>query len=130
MRARDLVRWMAAPALIGLLLGAAVDRAALPFSGQERINAVFLIDGQGYFGHLEDLPWSDTIVLRDVYYFEDARKMNTNLDVALVKRGGEVHQPADAMRVRRDKILAVERISPTSPVAVAIAVQRALERSR
>lgn len=130
MRARDVLRWMAAPALIGLLLGAAVDRAALPFSGQERINAVFLIDGQGYFGHLEDLPWSDTVVLRDVYYFEDARKMNTNLDVALVKRGGEVHQPADAMRVRRDKILAIERISPTSPVAVAIGVQRALERPR
>lgn len=130
MTARDALRWIVAPVVLGLLLGAAVDRGALPFSGNERISAVFLIDGQGYFGHLEDLPWSDTVVLRDVYYFEDARKMNTNLDVALVKRGGEVHQPADAMRFRRDKILAVERISPSSPVARAIGVQRSLERPR
>lgn len=130
MTARELLRWIVAPLALGVALGTAVDRTALPFSGNERVSAVFLIDGQGYFGHLEDLPWSDTIVIRDIYYFEDARKMNTNLDVALVKRGGEVHQPADAMRVRRDKILAVERITPTSPVARAIAVQRSIERPR
>ena len=117
-------------ALAGAVLSANIDRTALPLSGIERTSAVFLLDGQAYFGRLEDLPWSDTLVLRDVYYFEDARKSTTNLAVALAKRGLEVHLPTDVMRIRRDKVLAVERVSPGSQVARAVAAQRALERLR
>ena len=107
---------------------ATVDPAALPFSGAEKISAVFLLDGQAYFGHLEDVPWSDTVELSDVYYLEDARKTTTDLAVGLLKRGGELHQPADGMRIRRDKILGIERVGLDSPLARAIAVQRALDR--
>ena len=49
----------------------------------------------------------------------------------MVKRGTEVHQPADGMRIRRDKVLVIERVGLTSPVARAIAAQRSLdERAR
>ena len=120
-------RWLIVP-VAALYLGATVDPAAPPFSGTEKLSAVFLLDGQGYFGHVEDVPWSDTVTLTDAYYFEDARKTTTDLTVGLLKRGGELHQPADGMRIRRDKILAIERLSLDSPVARAIAAQRAIDR--
>lgn len=121
--------WMFLPAVFGILLSMVLDPLALPFSGNERISAVFLLDGQGYFGHLEDVPWSGTITLRDVYYFADASKVTSDLPVALVKRGDELHQPADVMRIRRDKVLLVERVGLDSAVAQAISAQRALDRS-
>lgn len=115
-------------AIVAMVVGATVDPRALPFTGSEKLSAVFLLDGQAYFGHLEDVPWSDTIGLTDVYYLDDARKTTTDLPVGLLKRGSELHEPADGMRIRRDKVLAIERVGPDSPVARAIEAQRAVER--
>jgi hypothetical protein len=123
-----LARWLVVP-VAALYLAATIDPAALPFTGTEKLSAVFLLDGQGYFGHLEDVPWSDSVTVTEVYYFEDARKTTTDLPVGLLKRGGELHQPADGMRIRRDKILLIERVSLDSPVARAIAAQRSIDRS-
>jgi hypothetical protein len=120
---------IAASIALGTILGAAVDPQALPFIGSERLSAVFLLDGQAYFGHLDDTPLSGTIVLRDVYYINDASKVTTDLPVGLLKRGNELHQPVDVMYIRRDKVLAVERVTPGSPIGQAIAAQRALDRS-
>jgi hypothetical protein len=128
MRVPGWVRWLVLPALAGALLGAAIDPSRLPPVAGERIDAVLLLDGQAYFGHLEDFGFSDTVTLRDVYYFQDARAATTNLPVALVQRGGEVHAPADGMQIRRDKILAIEHVSLSSAVAKAIAAQREIER--
>ena len=114
---------------LGVFLGAAVDPQSLPFVGSERLSAVFLLDGQAYFGHLEDTPMSGTIVLRDVYYISDASKVTTDLTVGLLKRGNELHQPVDVMYIRRDKVLAVERVTPGSPIGLAIAAQRSLDRT-
>lgn len=130
MTLREVARWILLPFVAGGILSANTELGALPFSGVERLSAVFLLDGQAYFGHLEDPPWSDTLVLRDVYYFEDARKASTGLAVALVKRGREIHQPFDTMRIRRDKVLGIERISQDSAVAKAVAAERALDRPR
>jgi hypothetical protein len=115
---------------IGVTLGAAVDPQGLPFVGSERLSAVFLLDGQAYFGHLDDTPWSGTVVLRDVYYINDASKVTTDLPVGLLKRGSELHQPVDVMYIRRERVLAVERVTLGSPIGQAIAAQRTLERSR
>ncbi|MEP6694211.1 MAG: hypothetical protein ABJB39_06170 [Chloroflexota bacterium] len=121
--------WVIVPAFLGAVFACAIDPRALPFTGHEQLSAVFLLDGQAYFGHLEDVPWSGTITLRDVYYFEDASKVTTDLPLALVKRGGELHQPVDVMRIRRDKVLVVERVSLDSAVGHAIASQRAVDRA-
>ena len=112
---------------LGVLLGAALDPQGLPFVGSERVSAVFLLDGQAYFGHLEDTPFSGTIVLRDVYYINDATKVTTDLPVGLLKRGSELHQPVDTMYIRRDRVLAIERVTAGSPIGLAIAGQRALD---
>ena len=124
-RRRRAVAWLAI-VLVATILGASIDPRALPFGRVEQLSAVFLLDGQAYFGHLEDVPWSDSVTLSDVYYFDDARKATTDLSVALVKRGSELHQPADGMSIRRNKVLAIERVSLDSPVARAIAAQRAI----
>src|SRR5690242_21386167 len=117
MRLPGWARWLVLPALAGTIAGAAIDPARLPFIAGERIDAVLLIDGEAYFGHLEDFGLSDTVTLRDVYYFQDARAATTNLQVALIQRGTELHAPSDGMQIRRDKILAIEHVGSGSAVA-------------
>ena len=126
---RTLLAFVLVPILTGLFLGSALDPQALPFVGAERISAVFLLDGQAYFGRLEDAPFSGTIVLRDVYYLNDASKVTTDYPLGLVKRGNELHQPVDVMYLRRDKVVAIERVTLASPIGQAIASQRALDRA-
>lgn len=118
--------WIVIPAAAGVFLSGNVDVRALPIVGAERTTAVLLLDGQAYFGHLDDSGENGTLVLRDVYYFQDAKGVPTGLPVGLVLRGGEAHEPADGMRINRDKVLAVERVRADSSVARAIAAERAL----
>jgi hypothetical protein len=117
-------RWVALPALIGVFVSANLDPHALPLVGHERISAVSFADGEAYFGHLDDSGESGTLVLRDVYYFTDAKNGPTGLPVGLVKRGSEAHEPADGMRINRDKVLAVEEVGLASAVAQAIQSER------
>lgn len=121
------LRWIGLPIAAGALVAALVDPWSPAVFGREKISAVLLLDGQAYFGHLADDPSRDTIELRDVYYFQDARSTTTNVAVGLVKRGSEVHQPADGMSLRRDKVLAIERVGSDSPVAAAIAADRTIQ---
>lgn len=127
-RLRFVLAWVLLPIVAGALVAMSIDSTALPFSGRERLAAVFLLDGQAYFGHLDDNSLSGTMVLRDVYYFADASKTTADLQIALTKRGSEVHQPISEMRIRRDKVLVVEHVTLDSPVARAIAAQRGIER--
>jgi hypothetical protein len=88
------------------------------------MSAVLFQDGQAYFGHLDDSGESGTLVLRDVYYFRDSQNGPTGLSVGLVRRGTEAHEPADGMRINRDRVLAIERVGNLSSVAEAIGVDR------
>jgi hypothetical protein len=118
------LRWIVTPAVLGVLVSANVDVRSLPLFGAERLSAVLFLDGQAYFGHLDDSGESGMLVLRDVYYFKNSGGSPTGLPVGLVRRGTEAHEPADGMRINRDRILAVERVGLTSPVATAIQVDR------
>jgi len=118
--------WLLVPAVVGAVLGAAVDPLGLPVIGVPRLTAVSLLDGQAYFGRLEDDPFSDSIVLHDAYYFQDAKSTTMNTAVGLAKRGSEVHAPLDGMRIRRDKVLLIEGIGLGSQVGSAMATDRAL----
>lgn len=120
------VPWIAIPAILGVFISANIDVHAVPVVGPERITAVLFLDGQAYFGHLDDSGESGTLVLRDVYYFQDAKGGTTGLPVGLLARGQEAHEPADGMRINRDRVLAVERVRPESAVAKAIDAERAL----
>jgi hypothetical protein len=118
------LKWIAVPAVLGIFVSGNVDVHALPVVGPERVTAVLFQDGQAYFGHLDDAGEGGTLLLRDAYYFADAKGAPTGLSVGLVKRGAEAHEPADGMRINRDKVLALEQVGPNSSVAVAIQAER------
>jgi hypothetical protein len=118
--------WIALPALFGVFVSANIDVHSLPLFGPERMSAVLFLDGQAYFGHLDDSGESGTLLLRDVYYFKNSEGGVTGVPVGVVRRGTEAHEPADGMRINRDRILAVERVGLGSAVAQAIQVQREL----
>ena len=120
--------WVLVPILAGGFLGTVIDVGSLPFVGTERIEAVSFVDGQTYFGHLSDNALSGTLTLTDVYYLDDSKGRGTDYDAAVVKRGSELHQPADGMRVRREHVLLIERVGLSSAVASAIEAQRGLEK--
>ncbi|RJQ29928.1 hypothetical protein C4571_00145 [Candidatus Parcubacteria bacterium] len=89
------------------------------FSGTENgYQAVFLTNGQVYFGRLHD-EQSNRPTLRDIYYFQ-APSGETVQNFSLVKLGSELHGPVDEMRMNRDHILFVEDLRSDSRVAEAI----------
>src|SRR5439155_556001 len=98
----------------------------LQLIGSERMSAVLFLDDQAYFGHLDDSGETGTLTLRDVYYFKNSEGGPTGVAVGLVRRGTEAHEPADGMRINRDRILAIERVGNGSAVALAVQVEREL----
>jgi hypothetical protein len=120
------LRWLILPVVLGVFVSANIDVHSPPLVGPERVTAVLFLDGQAYFGHLDDSGESGTLVLRDVYYFASASGGTTGLPVGLVKRGTEAHAPADGMSINRDRVLALEQVGLTSAVAQAIAAEREL----
>ncbi len=92
--------------------------------------AVFLSNGQVYFGKLSDV--SDTYVtLRDIYYLQvvqqqqqlqgqQAVQAGQSPQVSLVKLGNELHGPADVMKINRSQILFYEDLKQDSQVVRAI----------
>jgi hypothetical protein len=120
------VPWVAVPALLGTFVSANIDVRSLPLFGPERMSAVLFLDGQAYFGHLDDSGESGRLFLRDVYYFKNSGDGVTGVPVGVVRRGTEAHEPADGMSINRDRVLAVERVGLGSAVAQAIQVQREL----
>jgi hypothetical protein len=123
---RWVLSWLAIPAILGVFVSGNIDVRALPLVGPERVTAVLFLDGQAYFGHLDDSGESGMLILRDVYYFQDAKGGTTGLPVGLVARGQEAHEPADGMSINRDRVLAVERVRPESSVVKAIDAERAI----
>jgi len=86
--------------------------------------AVFLDNGQVFFGRLEDtgVPF---LLLRDVFYVRQQqipdKKENVNI---LLKRGSEWHGP-DFMRINSRHVVLIEPVAPDSRVAQLIREARA-----
>lgn len=92
--------------------------------------AVFLTNGQVYFGHTTDEN-TDPVVLTDIYYLQvtqplqqlGANQNPPNLNqpqLSLVKLGNELHGPEDEMRINRDHVLFVEDLKDDGRVVQAI----------
>ena len=118
--------WIALPLLLGVFVSANIDLRSLPLFGQERLSAVLFLNGQAYFGHLDDSGEGGTLLLRDAYYFTSTDGGTGGAAISLVRRGTELHVPADGMRINRDQVLGVERVGLGSAVAQAIQVEREL----
>lgn len=121
-----------------LLFGAAFfkDRLMTSLSVTSDYQAVFLTNGQVYFGKLEfQRGWA---VMTDIYYLQLAQDLQPassadpdqaqqatqqtggQQQVQLVKLGSELHGPQDEMFVAKDKILFWENMKDDSRVLQSI----------
>ncbi|MBU0613855.1 hypothetical protein KJ766_01045 [Patescibacteria group bacterium] len=89
-------------------------------TANNQYSAVFLVNGQVYFGHLFS-GHGDWMKLKDVYYFQmDENQGETLEDLSLIKLGSELHGPEDEMEIMKSNILFFEQLSSTSQVVEAI----------
>lgn len=92
--------------------------------------AVFLSNGQVYFGKVED-DTADPVILNEIYYLQVIQPLQqveegqtparpAQPQLSLVKLGNELHAPVDSMRINRSHIIFVEDLKPEGRVVGAI----------
>jgi hypothetical protein len=89
----------------------------VPALGRGEYQAVFLTNGQTYFGRYYDRIGAYAKI-EDVYYLQQtASDSSQAADTRLVRRGKELHAPSSRMLVPKSAILFVEDLSDASPIA-------------
>lgn len=90
----------------------------LPTFGRGEYQAVFLTNGQTYFGRYYDRIGAYNKI-EDVYYLQSTPAADSTqpADTRLLRRGKELHAPSSRMLVPRSAILFVEDLSDASPIA-------------
>jgi hypothetical protein len=103
---------------VGALLATQWWDFTLPSVGRSEYQAVFLANGQTYFGRYYDRIGAYAKI-EDVYYLQQTQGANPDQapDTKLVRRGKELHAPAARMLVPKSAVLFVEDLAPSSPVA-------------
>ncbi|OGL78089.1 hypothetical protein A3J43_04195 [Candidatus Uhrbacteria bacterium RIFCSPHIGHO2_12_FULL_54_23] len=116
--------------------GAKVAQGLQDAGEGEPWQAVFLSNGQVYFGHLGD-EGSQYATLEEVYYLQvqqplqqatgtttgqviGVQQPNAQQQLVLIKFGTELHGPEDRMVINRDHILFWEDLKPDSTVVRSI----------
>lgn len=92
---------------------------------EDNYQAVFLSDGQIYFGKLTDVDkaWA---TLEDIYYLQVQNQdsvqegASSAATITLVKLGNEIHGPQDKMVLNTDQVLFWENLEADGQVADAI----------
>lgn len=87
------------------------------FVDQQKISAVFLTDGQVYFGNLSKKN-SDFVILENIYYIkmQPAEQEEQQSEIQLIKLGNEIHGPEDKMEINKDHVLYIEKLKSDSQV--------------
>lgn len=114
----------------------------------EQYQAVFLTNGQVYFGKVRNRN-SAFVAVRDIYYLQQRERLQEaqpaegsvkgsavkapaaqpgEPELALVKLGEELHGPTDAMEINRDHILFIEDLKNDGKVVEAIRRYKTGER--
>ncbi len=95
---------------------------------KDQYQAVFLTDGQIYFGKLEENN-SAYATLSDIYYLQVKQQVqpvqgdnsaDPEAKITLAKLGNELHGPEDKMHINRDQILFWENLKNDGKVVDAI----------
>ena len=103
------------------------DKAATQTTNSSKYQAVFLTNGQVYFGKLKD-DGGNYVKLTDIYYLQAKDQQVQPKDAAaadqsnltLIKLGKELHAPADEMNISRTQVLFWEDINDDGKVKQAI----------
>lgn len=97
------------------------------YLNKKNYQAVFLNNGQVYFGNIQD--FNDKYVnLTNIYYLQtnnsdgqQQQQASSNTNVSLVKLGCELHAPFDRMVINSEQVLFWENLKDDSQVVKAIA---------
>lgn len=98
----------------------------------EGYQAVFLTNGQVYFGKISSMTATD-VTLEDIYYLQvqqqniqpPAEQQGQQPQLSLVKLGNELHGPQDKMIINRDHVLFWENLKDDGRVVKAISDHKA-----
>lgn len=127
---KAIIGGVAAIVLIGLFLGAVwfMSPSAMGSVKKDRYQAVFLSNGQVYFGKIKSITGS-TYTLDSIYYLQQ-NVQNQSKDskdttpqqnqLSLTKLGKELHGPEDTMYVERQQVLFWENLKDDSQVVTKI----------
>lgn len=92
----------------------------------KQYQALFLTNGQVYFGHLASTG-GDYVKLSDIYYLQVQQQVQPKdqsqaqqPQISLAKLGGELHGPEDTMYVSRQQVLFWENLKTDGKVVKAI----------
>jgi hypothetical protein len=90
----------------------------VPSVGRAQYQAVFLANGQKYFGRYYDRLGAYAKI-EDVYYLQQVQGSDPNAapDTKLLRRGLELHEPTSRMLIPKSAILFVEDLTDASPIA-------------
>lgn len=107
-----------------LALYGVVPSYDFPVTSSQEWQSVFLTNNQVYFGHLKNYN-KGYAVLKDIYYLRVSDPLQQGSppqppQINLVKLGGELHGPQDAMYIPKDKIMFWENLKADSQVVQAI----------
>lgn len=96
---------------------------------ESKYQAIFLSNGQVYFGKLDDIS-KENYKLKDIFYLQTNEKKvestnpqettSSEADVQLIKLGSEIHGPEDQMIINKDQVLFFENINNEGKVARSI----------
>jgi len=99
---------------------------------QKKLQAVFLTNGQVYFGKVHNIN-NDFVDLRGIYYLNVNQQVQPNQsngnnqqnqqsqnNVSLVKLGCELHGPVDKMIINREQVTFWENLKTDGQVAKAV----------
>jgi hypothetical protein len=90
----------------------------VPAVGRSQYQAVFLTNGQTYFGRYYDRIGAYAKI-EDVYYLQQVQGSDPEAaaDTRIVRRGSELHEPSSRMLLPKSAILFVEDLTDASPIA-------------
>lgn len=112
----------------GCLMFTRMQTAAINIDESE-YQAIFLTNGQVYFGKLHDFS-KENYKLNDIFYLQTKTATDSSnpqkttsadtADVQLIKLGSEIHGPEDQMIINKDQVLFFENIRNDGKVAKSI----------
>jgi hypothetical protein len=90
----------------------------IPSAGGARYQAVFLVNGQTYFGHYLD-RLGPYVKIENAFYITQAPTTDEGQtpDSRIVRRGNELHRPLPYVLIPKSAILFVEDLRADSQVA-------------
>lgn len=81
-----------------------------------RYQAVFLVNGQAYFGEYRDRlgPYAK---IENVFYIQQSPQQDESVQTRILRRGSELHAPHPVLLVPKSSVQFVEDLRPDSSIA-------------